>query len=69
MPMKQTNDKVTPETSSQVDAMVIRIFKDRLDNIYVKTGAEKGFMVRITDGTRHDGTTVGSFKFVKEIYV
>ena len=45
----------------------IQIYKDRNENLYVKTGRKIGFMVRIIDGTMHDGTTMGDFFLVKEI--
>ncbi len=39
----------------------IEIYKDRNDNYYVQAGDYK---VRIADGTRHDGTTIGHFELV-----
>ncbi len=46
---------------------ILEIYSDNNDNIYVKKNAETGFMVRLTDGTRHDGTTVGDFKLIRKI--
>lgn len=62
-PAIQVQAKVKPANGGQV----VRIFKDKNDNIYVKTDRDAGFMTRISDGTRHDGTTVGDFEFIKEI--
>ena len=44
----------------------IEIYKDRNDNYYVQAGDYK---VRITDGTRHDGTTIGHFELVKKLTI
>ena len=43
----------------------IEIYKDRMGNLYRKTKSATGFMVRIMDNTRHDGTTIGDFFIVK----
>ena len=45
-------------------AQIIEILKDRNGNYYVQAGEYK---VRITDGTRHDGTTIGDFFPVAKI--
>lgn len=42
----------------------IYIFKDRNNNHYVQAGVYK---VRVADGTRHDGTTIGQFELVKKL--
>ena len=55
--------------TSQLERLVIRIYKDKMENLYIKTGSDTGFMVRLSDGTRHDGTTVGKFTLFKEIEV
>ncbi len=44
----------------------IEIYKDRNDNYYVQAGDYK---VRIADGTRHDGTTIGHFELVKNLTI
>ena len=44
----------------------IEIYKDRNDNYYVQAGDYK---VRIADGTRHDGTTIGHFELVKKLTI
>ena len=44
----------------------IEIYKDRNDNYYVQAGDYK---VRIADGTRHDGTTIGYFELVKKLTI
>lgn len=44
----------------------IEIYKDRNDNYYVQAGDYK---VRIADGTRHDGTTIGHFDLVKKLTI
>lgn len=46
--------------------ITIEIYKDRNDNYYVQTGDYK---VRIGDGTRHDGTTIGHFELVKKLTI
>ena len=43
----------------------IEIYKDRMGNLYRKTKDATGFMIRIMDETRHDGTTTGDFFIVK----
>lgn len=42
----------------------IELYQDNNGNTYLKTGREEGFMVRISDGTRHDGTTTGEFHII-----
>jgi hypothetical protein len=42
----------------------IKIYRDRNGNHYVQSGEYK---VRVADGTRHDGTTVGEFELVKTL--
>ena len=44
----------------------IEIYKDRNDNYYVQAGDYK---VRIADGTRHDGTTIGYFELVEKLTI
>ena len=44
----------------------VDIYKDRNDNLYVQAGDYK---VRIADGTRHDGTTIGHFELVKKLTI
>ncbi len=44
--------------------MEIQIFKDTAGNYYVRAGEYK---VRLSDGTRHDGTTIGHFELVKNL--
>ena len=51
------------QTLKQPEIMnkTIEIYKDYNRNLYVKTGRKDGFMTRLSDGTRHDGTTMGDF--------
>lgn len=44
----------------------IEIYKDRNNNYYVQAGDYK---VRIADGTRHDGTTIGYFELIKKLTI
>ena len=46
--------------------MTIDIYKDRNNNYYVQAGDYK---VRIADGTKHDGTTIGHFELVKKLTI
>lgn len=67
--MAQGNALKTKKEKSEVAGgfSKIKIYKDRNENLYVRTGRKIGFMVRISDGTMHDGTTIGEFFLVKEI--
>lgn len=46
--------------------ITIEIYKDRNGNYYVQAGDYK---VRIADGTRHDGTTIGHFELVNKLTI
>ena len=48
----------------------VAIYKDRNENLYVWTNREEGFFVRLSDGTRHDGTTISDgFFLVEEVCI